>query len=95
MAHLAAGQTNGPDIMTLSSYSDVFGISHEREFDEEIHAGDIVATGPNHFPHFEVLAVHGDKAWVRNVQSGADHLALVSRCRRLTTALEGLALAAE
>lgn len=67
----------------LSSYSDVFSISHEREYDEDIQAGDLVRTGPNLFPHFEVVAVHGDKAWVRNVVNGADHLALVSRCRKI------------
>ena len=81
--------------MTLSSYSDVFGVSHEREFDEEIRPGDLVATGANLHPYFVVLAVNGDKAWVRNVQNGADHLALLSRCRRLGGALEGLAMAAE
>jgi hypothetical protein len=69
--------------MSLSSYSDVFSITHEREYEEEIHAGDMVRTGPNLFPHFEVLAVHGDKAWVRNVQTGVDHLALVARCRKI------------
>jgi hypothetical protein len=69
--------------MSLSSYSDVFAINHDREHDEDIRAGDIVRTGTNLFPHFEVLAVHGDKAWVRNVQTGADHLALVIRCRKI------------
>ena len=69
--------------MTLSSYSDVFAIDHDRGYEEEIHAGDLVRTGANLFPHFEVVAVHGDKAWVRNVQDGADHLALLSRCRRI------------
>lgn len=81
--------------MTLSSYSDVFGINHERELDEEIRPGDLVATGANLHPYFEVLAVNGEKAWVRNVQNGADHLALLNRCRRLGGALEGLAMAAE
>ena len=69
--------------MSLSSYSDVFSISHEREYEEHIQAGDLVRTGPNLFPHFEVVAVHGDKAWVRNVVNGADHLALLSRCRKI------------
>ena len=69
--------------MHLSSYSDVFGITHERGFAQEIRTGDIVAMGQNHFPHFEVVAVNGDKAWVRNVQNGADHLALLSRCRKI------------
>jgi hypothetical protein len=79
--------------MSLSSYSDVFSISHEREYDEEISVGDLVRTGPNLFPHFEVVAVHGEKAWVRNVQNGADHLALVSRCRKING--QALAAAAE
>lgn len=69
--------------MSLSSYSDVFSISHEREYEEDIQAGDLVRTGPNLFPHFEVVAVHGDKAWVRNVVNGSDHLALLSRCRKI------------
>ena len=62
---------------------------------EAVDAGDLVSTGPNLHPYFEVLAVNGDKAWVRNVQNGADHLALVNRCRRLGGALDGLAMAAE
>ena len=69
--------------MTLSSYSDVFSITHDREHDEEIHPGDVVRTGPNMFPHYEVIAVNGDKAWVRNVLNGADHLALLARCRKI------------
>jgi hypothetical protein len=69
--------------MSLSSYSDVFAISHDRDYDEEICVGDHVRTGPNLYPHFEVLAVHGDKAWVRNTDNGADHLALISRCRKI------------
>jgi ABC-type tungstate transport system permease subunit len=71
--------------MTLSSYSDVFSVVHDREHEEEILAGDIVRCGANHYPHFEVIAVSGDKAWVRNVLNGTDSLALISRCRRLET----------
>lgn len=73
--------------MTLSSYSDVFAINHDREGHEDIHPGDVVRTGDNFHPHFEVLAVHGDKAWVRNVQNGADSLALLSRCRKIAPPL--------
>jgi hypothetical protein len=69
--------------MSLSSYSDVFAIEHERGYDEDIRVGDTVRTGPNLFPHFEVVAVHGEKAWVRNIANGTDHLALVSRCRKI------------
>jgi hypothetical protein len=69
--------------MSRPSYSDVFAISHERGYAEDIRPGDLVRAGPNFFPHFEVIAVSADKAWVRDVQTGADHLALLSRCRRL------------
>lgn len=69
--------------MTLSSYSDIFAISHDREYAEDIRPGDLVRTGPNLFPHFEVIAVHGEKAWVRNLETGADHLAFLSRCRKI------------
>jgi hypothetical protein len=79
--------------MLLSSYSDVFSINHDHDCDDEIQAGDLVRSGPNFFPHFEVIAVSGDKAWVRDVQNGADHLALLSRCRKLQP--ESFALAAE
>jgi hypothetical protein len=67
----------------LPSYSDVFAIEHDRNYHEEILPGDIVRTGTNLFPHFEVLAVHGDKAWVRNVQTGVDSLAQLGRCRKI------------
>jgi hypothetical protein len=77
--------------MFLPSYSDVFSISHERGYEEEIVAGDLVRSGPNLFPHFEVIAVSGDKAWVRNVQDGADHLALLSRCRKLLRPIQLMA----
>jgi len=62
--------------MLLSIYSDVFSINHDRDFEDDIQAGDLVRSGPNLFPHFEVIAASGDKAWVRDVQTGADHLAL-------------------
>jgi hypothetical protein len=79
--------------MFLTSYSDVFSITHDRDYEEEIRAGDLVRTGSNLFPHFEVIAVNDDKAWVRNMQTGAEHLALLSRCRKLQA--EPLAIAAE
>ncbi len=69
--------------MTQISYSDLCGITHHRGYDEDILVGDLVRTGPNLFPHFEVIAVSGDKAWVRNVQTGADGLAELTRCRKI------------
>ena len=69
--------------MVRSSYSDVFSISHDRETDEHIEAGDLVRTGPNMFPHYEVIAVYGDKVWVRDVQYGSDGITSVRLCRKI------------
>jgi hypothetical protein len=65
------------------SYFDVFSINHEREHDEEIAQGDLVGTGPNLHPHHRVIAVHGDKAWVRNTQNGLDVVISLKRCRKV------------
>ena len=69
--------------MVRCSYSDVFSIVHEREVDEHIEAGDLVRTGPNMFPHYEVIAIHGDKVWVRDVQYGSDALTSLQLCRKI------------
>jgi hypothetical protein len=72
--------------MTMSSYSDVYAIEHDRPEDEEIQVGDLVRTGPNLYPHYTVIAVSGDKVWVRNVQTGVDGLTPVTRCRKINGA---------
>lgn len=70
--------------MVQVSYSDLYDdIRHEREGEEPVQSGDLVRTGPNLFPHFTVVAVDGDKAWLRNVQNGMDALAPLNRCRRI------------
>ena len=69
--------------MTQVSYSDVFDIRHERDYEEEIRVHDIVRTGPNLFPHYEVIAVHADKVWVRNLQTGVDGITPLERCRKV------------
>jgi hypothetical protein len=69
--------------MVRSSYSNVFDISHEREFDEQILAGDLVRTGANAFPYYQVIAVHGDKVWVRDVQYGSDGITNLTLCRKI------------
>jgi len=79
----------------LSSYSDVFGITHEHDGEEDVHLGDIVRMGANFYPQYVVVAIDGDKAWVRNVLNGADSLALLSRCRRVGPRSADLAIAAE
>ncbi|HET9159881.1 MAG TPA: hypothetical protein VFN88_04655, partial [Caulobacteraceae bacterium] len=65
---------------------DVFAIDHDRTEDEDIQPGDIVRTGPNLYPHYTVVAVSGEKAWVRNVQTGVDGLTPLTRCRKINGA---------
>ena len=72
--------------MALISYSSLFAIDHDRDYEEEIQVGDVVRTGPNLFPHFTVIAVSGDKAWVRNADTGFDGLAPLTRCRKINGA---------
>ena len=79
--------------MNSISYCDVFSLTLDREHDETIYIGDLVRTGTNHFPHFEVIAIHRDKAWLRDLQTGADHLTPLQRCRKIDA--PALAMAAE
>lgn len=72
--------------MALISYSDLYSISHDREYEEDIQTGDMVRTGPNLFPHFSVMAVVGEKVWVRNLDTGADGITAISRCRKINGA---------
>ena len=49
----------------------------------DIEPGDIIRTGENLHPHYRVIAIYSDRAWVRDVQFGADHIVLVANCRRV------------
>ncbi len=69
--------------MSPVSYSDVFELDLERGYAEDIHPGDLVRTSQNLYPHFSVIAVDGEKAWLRNVQTGVDGLTPISRCRKI------------
>lgn len=69
--------------MSAISYSDVFELEHDDNGAEAIVVGDVVRAGPNLFPHFHVVAVSGDMAWVRNVQSGLNALMPLARCRKV------------
>lgn len=69
--------------MTVISYSDVFALEFEHHADARLAAGDIVRTGGNLFPHYEVIAVHQDKVWLRDLQTAVDHLVPLGRCHRI------------
>ncbi len=68
--------------MSAISYADVFEIEQHHS-EEAIIVGDRVRTGPNLNPHFEVIALSGETAWVRNVATGQDALLPVKRCRKV------------
>lgn len=44
--------------------------------------GDLVCTGANVHANHEVIAVYGDKAWVRDLRSGCDGITSLSRCHK-------------
>ena len=69
--------------MSATSYLDAFDVSHDAAGGGAIHAGDVVRTGANLYPHYQVIAVSGETAWLRNVQTNADALIPLSRCRRI------------
>ena len=43
--------------------------------------GDLVRTGENFHPHFHVIALTEDRAWIRDTQHGTDHIVPIDRCR--------------
>jgi hypothetical protein len=48
-----------------------------------IAVGDVIRTGENRYPHFEVIAMSGDRAWVRDIQYGTDHIVTVAGCSKI------------
>ena len=55
-----------------------------------LRVGCLVRTGENFHPHFEIIALSGDKAWVRDVQYGTDHVVQAEACRLLDQGVQGL-----
>lgn len=49
----------------------------------QVSAGDVVRTGENFHPHYHVIAVTEDRAWIRDTQHGTDHIIPIDRCRRI------------
>ena len=72
--------------MSPNSYSEFHLVGHDADHEEDIQPGDLIRTGPNLYPHFQVIAVNGEKVWVRNVQTGVDGFTPISRCRKINGA---------
>ena len=69
--------------MLQVSYTDLIEISSDHEGDQDIQVGDLVKTGPNLYPHYTVIAIHVDKVWVRDVQTGMDGLTNLGLCKKI------------
>jgi hypothetical protein len=59
----------------------VLDFSHDRA--PELCVGDLVRTGDNLYPHYEIVAMSGDRAWIRDVQYGCDHVVPMGRLRKV------------
>lgn len=66
-----------------TSYSDLHESGDAHREPEAILAGDFVCTGSNQYPLWRVIAVDGEKAWLRNTQTHADGVTDVRRCRKV------------
>jgi hypothetical protein len=55
-----------------------------------VSVGDLIRTGENFHPHFRVIAVTDDRAWIRDVQHGTDHVVPIDRCQRIAPRPTGL-----
>lgn len=47
---------------------------------DRVRVGDIVKTGPNDYPRFQVIALDSGRAWLRNVLSGDDAVVSLEEC---------------
>jgi hypothetical protein len=65
-------------VLSWRSSADLFG-----EMPAPVAVGDLVRTGENFHPHYNVIALTDDRAWVRDTQHGTDHVVPIDRCRRI------------
>jgi hypothetical protein len=68
--------------MLQVSYADLYEVG-PHQGDDDVQVGDLIRTGPNLYPHYCVIAINGDKAWVRDVQSGMDGLTSLAVCKKI------------
>jgi len=45
--------------------------------------GDVIRTGENFHPHYRVIALTEDRAWIRDTQHGTDHIVPLACCNRV------------
>ncbi len=62
---------------------ELYGLDNGQTACQDIQVGDLVRTGSNRFPHYAVIALYDDMAWVRDVQSGAYGMTSLNLCRKV------------
>jgi hypothetical protein len=45
-------------------------------------SGELILAGETLHPHYQLIALGEDKAWVRDLQLGTDHIIPIDRCRK-------------
>jgi hypothetical protein len=53
------------------------------EATSSVAVGDVIRTGENFHPHYRVIALTEDRAWIRDTQHGTDHIVPRDRCNRV------------
>ena len=66
--------------MSLWSHADLSGRPDGPS--DDIRPGDRVCTGASVHPNHEVIAIYGDKAWIRDLRSGCDGVTSLWRCHK-------------
>jgi hypothetical protein len=65
------------------THSDPWNLADDPERTcDAIRPGDRICTGANVHPNHEVIAVYGDKAWIRDLRSGCDGITSLARCHK-------------
>jgi len=45
--------------------------------------GDVIRTGENRHPHYQIIAMSENRAWIRDIQNRTDHIVPIDRCRQI------------
>ena len=53
------------------------------ETTSHVAVGDLVRMGENFHPHYRIIALAENRAWIRDSQHGTDHIVPIERCCRI------------
>jgi hypothetical protein len=58
-------------------------VDRDEETPNVIIVGDIVRSGVNRYPYYRVIAINGERAWVRDIQYGTDCVVAIAGFHRI------------